>query len=107
MILISMVSELLPNAASKENEPLVNLLYKTSTSAFVVQLLVVVFTDQMRNFKMKPSWLKSNCAIYTKQCDASGPLRDLLLKLDQIKVILEDGKTEENKYNQHWKQNES
>ena len=52
---------------------------------------------------MKPSWLKSNCAIYTEQCDAAGPLRDLIFKLDQIKVILENG-NEENKYNQHWKQ---
>ena len=101
MVLISMVSDLLPNAASSENEPLVNSLYKTSTSVFVVQLLVVVFTDQMKKFKAGPFWLKPKYVADSKQSNETGPLKDLILKLDEIKILLqEDG--EQNQSKQYW-----
>ena len=56
----------------------------------------------MCSLKMQPFWLKLKCANYTEECDAAEPLRDLILKLDQIKVLLQE-EDEENSSNQHWK----
>ena len=73
MILISMISSQLPNASKPEYEPLVNILYKTALGAFVVQMIVILLTDALRELNLKPPNVVAIDEIY--QFTSSSPLK--------------------------------
>ena len=89
MILLSVISSLLPNAASKETEPLIMLLYKTALSAFVFQMCTVLTTDSMRKWTIHPWRCKPIYREKARDNDQSHALKDVLDKMEEIRRLLD------------------
>ena len=95
MILISMISDELPNAPTPKLEPLVNKLYETGLAAFVIQLIVVVITDHaeestrcppFRRFVIGPVLLHG---VAKEKTTTKNPTMDALIwKLEEIRSTL-------------------
>ena len=58
-VLLALIVEMIPTPATKEDSPLVMIIYECSVGLFIIQYLVVLFTHQMATWKHEmKSWIQ-------------------------------------------------